>query len=61
MIVDCVEYLTVCDQRVKARNVSWRVEDDVLHVLLKYSYRVLRKPEEVPDMETLTYGERIKH
>ena len=61
MIVACAEYLTVDGQQVKARNATWRVEDDVLHVIVSYRYRVLHKLEEVPDMETLTYGERIKH
>ena len=61
VILDCVEYITVADQQVKAKNVTWRVEDDVLHVIVKYSFRVVQTPEDIPDMETLTYGERIKH
>lgn len=61
IILDCVGCLTISDQQVKAKNVTWRVEDDVLHVIAKYSFRVMQKPEEIPDMETLTYGERIKH
>lgn len=60
MILDCVAQVTVVGQKVKAKSATWRVEDDVLHVIVKYSYRVMRKPEEVPDMETLIYGERIK-
>lgn len=60
MILDCVAQVTVVGQKVKAKNATWRVEDDVLHVIIKYSYRVIRKPEEVPDMETLIYGEKIK-
>lgn len=60
MILDCVEQITIVKQKVKARNASWRVEDDVLHVLVKYSFRVVQRPEEIPDMQTLTYGERIK-
>lgn len=60
MIVECVEYVTVDNQQVKARNVTWRVEDGVLHVIVSYRHRVLHRPEDVPDMQTLTYGERIK-
>lgn len=60
MIIDCVCNLTVGDQKVRVKNATWRVEDDVLHVIVTYSYRVLQKLEEVPDMQTLTYGERIK-
>lgn len=61
MIVECVECLTVDNQQVKSRNATWRVEDGVLHVTMSYRYRVLQKPDDVPDMETLTYGEKIKH
>ena len=61
MIVECVEHLTVDNQQVKSKNATWRVENDVLHVIMSYRYRVLQKPDEAPDMETLTYGERIKH
>lgn len=60
MILSTVERLTVAEQEVKVKNATWRVEDEVLHVIVKYSYRVLHQPEEVPDMQTLTYGERIK-
>ena len=60
MIIDCVCNLTIESQQVRAKNATWRVEDDVLHVTVTYSYRVMQKLEEVPDMQTLTYGERIK-
>lgn len=60
MILDCVQNITVAEQQVKAKNATWRVEDDVLHVVVSYGYRVLQKAEEIPDMRTLTYGERIK-
>lgn len=60
MIIDCVCNLAVDGQQVRAKNATWRVEDDVLHVIVTYGYRVMQKLEEVPDMQTLTYGERIK-
>ena len=60
MIVDCVAYLTVDKQGVKAKNATWRVEDGVLHVIVNYGFRVLQKLEDVPDMETLAYGQKIK-
>jgi hypothetical protein len=60
MIVECVSYITIDDQQVKARNATWRVEDDVLHVIVPYRYRVLQKLDDAPDMEILTYGEKIK-
>lgn len=60
MIIDCVSHLTVDEQRVKAKNATWRVEDGVLHVIVNYGFRVLQKLEEVPDMQTLAYGQKIK-
>ena len=60
MVMHCVQYVTVCDQTVKAKNMTCRVEDDVLHVTATYSYRVMRQLDEVPDMETLVYGQRVK-
>ena len=60
MILDAVETLTVLNQPVKSKGASWRVEDDVLHVLVNYGFRVRKATEDIPDMQTLTYGERIK-
>ena len=60
MIVDCISYVEFGDLRFKAKNATWRVEDDVLHVTTTYSYRVMQTLEEVPDMNNLTYGGRIK-
>lgn len=60
MIIDCVSRITVSDQQVRASSATWRVEDDVLHVIVKYRYRVVQTGDEVPDMQTLTYGEKIK-
>ena len=60
VITECVEYITIDNQQVKARNSTFRVEDDVLHVVVSYRYRVVKKLEEAPDMQTLTYGEKIK-
>ena len=60
VIVDCVERITVSNQQVKIKNATWKVEQGVLHVIVKYSFRVVQQPEDAPAMETLTYGERIK-
>ena len=60
-IVECVECLTVDNQQVKSSNATWRVEDDVLHVIMNYRYRVKQKTDEAPDMQDLTYGSRIKN
>ena len=60
IIVNCVERITINGQQVKSKDVSWKVENGVLHVFTAYKYRVMRILEEVPDMQTLSYGERIK-
>lgn len=59
-IAKCVKYLTISGQQVKSRNAIWRVEDNVIHVIVSYRYRVVIKSEEAPDMQTITYGKRIK-
>lgn len=60
VILNTAETITVADQTVKVNGATWRVEDDVLHVIVKYSYRVMHQPEVIPDMQTLSYGKRIK-
>ena len=60
MIVESVQYVTIDNQQVKARNATWRVENDVLHVVVTYRYRIVQTSDNVPHMQTLTYGERIK-
>lgn len=59
-IIDVVKELTISNQAVKASTISWRVEDGVLHVLVNYGFRVIEVRDSAPDMNTLTYGERIK-
>lgn len=59
-ILDCVERITVSNQQVKIKRAAWRMEQGVLHVTVTYSFRVVQQPEDVPVMETITYGERIK-
>ena len=60
IVVECISILQIDGKDVKARNVSWRVESDVLHVLFNYRFRVVQTTDKVPDMGTLTYGRRLK-
>lgn len=60
MIVDCIQHITVSNRVVKARNITWRVEDNVLHVITSYKYRVVEVDDPAPHMETLAYGQKIK-
>ena len=60
IIVDCISKIMVDNTQVKARTVTWRVEDGVLHVIAPYRYRVRELAETAPDMQTLAYGKKIK-
>lgn len=60
IIAECVQYLTVGDQQVKSKSAMWRVEDDVLHVIVSYRYRVMQIKDEIPTIESFTYGQKIK-
>lgn len=60
IIVECASVVAIDDQGVRAREATCRVEDDVLHVIVKYKYRVMHVTDDAPDMQTLTYGERLK-
>lgn len=60
MVMDCLDTLTVDGQQVRAGDIEWKVEENVLHVIFKYGFRVRKVPDVIPDMQTLTYGEHIK-
>lgn len=59
--IDLVNKLEVSGQQVKASTIQWRVIDNVLHVICKYSFRVREVPIDDLLMRTLTYGERVKN
>lgn len=61
MIMDCLDTITVSGQQVRSGDVEWKIEDNVLHVIFKYGFRVIRVKDPVPDMQTLTYGEHTKY
>lgn len=60
MVIEAISRIQVSGQQVKATRMEWRVVDDVLHVTARYSYRVLQTGDVIPDMQTLTYGQKIK-
>ena len=60
IIIECVERITIDKQEVRVTSANSRVEDDVLHVVVNYKFRVINKPGDAPNMETLTYGQKIK-
>ena len=60
MIVDCIQHVTIDGDRVRAKSATCRVEDNVLHVITNYAFRVVQQRDVGPAMETLAYGQRIK-
>ena len=60
-MLEALNIITVSGQAVKSRGIEWKVEDNVLHVIARYAYKVIHVEAPVPDMETLLYGEHIKN
>ena len=60
MVLEAISRIQISGQQVKATRMEWRVVDDVLHVTARYSYRVLQTGDDLPDMRTLTTGQKIK-
>lgn len=60
IICDCIQQINISGQVVNSREVSWRVENDVLHVFVSYKYRVIRVSDDKgPTMETLLYDNKV--
>lgn len=59
-MLDVVTRLKLGNTYIKATDVEWNTEGNVLHVIVKYSLSVRKVLEELPDMELLEYGEHIK-
>lgn len=59
-LIESINIITVSGQAVKARSIEYKVEDNVLHCIVSYSYKVLHLEDDVPDMQNLLYGEHLK-
>lgn len=59
-MLDVVTRLQIGNTKIKATDVEWNIEGGVLHVIVKYSISVRKTPEDIPDMETLEYGEHVR-
>lgn len=59
-LIEALNTITISDQPVKAKNIEYRVEDNVLHVIVSYAFGVLQVQDEVIDMQNLVYGEKLK-
>lgn len=59
-MIEAVNIITISGQSVKSTSLEYKVEDNVLHFIVSYSYGVVRMEDDVPNMETIAYGDRIK-
>lgn len=59
-LIEAVNIITISGQTVKSISMEYRVEDNVLHFIVSYKYKVVHVQDEVPDMQTLLYGEHLK-
>lgn len=58
-LLGALETITVSSQTVRARSISWKQEDGVLHFIVSYSFKVAKQPAVITDMEELTITERV--
>lgn len=59
-LIEALNIITISGQAVKSRSIEWKVEDDVLHFIVSYAYRVIRPTSDIPDIQSLRYGRHIK-
>lgn len=59
-MIEAVNIITISGHSVKSTSLEYRVEDNTLHFIVSYSFGVLHIEDAAPDMETMTYGEKIK-
>lgn len=59
-LIEALNFITISNQVVKARNIEFRVEDNVLHFLVSYAYGVIHVKDDLPNMGNLVYGEKLK-
>lgn len=61
-LIEAINFITVDNQLVKARSVEYRVEQEVLHFMVSYSYRVIHTSGTTqPHMLSVDYGEKLKN
>ena len=60
-LLEAVNVIEISGQLVKGTDIEYKVENNVLHFLVSYKYRVLHiVDEDVPGMQTITYGTKVK-
>ena len=59
-MIEVVNKIAIDGKPVKSTSLEYKVEENVLHVIGSYSFRVVQIEDKGPNMETMTYGERVK-
>lgn len=54
-LVEAINVITISSMPVKSRSMEWRVEENVLHFIVSYTFKVITPPHDTPIMETLEY------
>lgn len=56
-LLTALHTVTVSNQTVKAKSASWRIEDNVLHFLVSYGFKVVFTDSAIPQtMDELTFN-----
>lgn len=59
-ILTSVSSININDKPVKLKRGEWKIESDVLHVIVSYSFKVIQEiTDTTPFMETLNHTERV--
>lgn len=59
-LLDVVNVIFVSGQQVKSRSFTWRLEEDVLHVIVTYAFKVRQAPTSGPIMEQVKITKYLK-
>lgn len=59
-LINAINVITVSEQSVKSSSIEYKPEDNVLHFIVSYAFKVVRVECAAPDMQNLTYGQHTK-
>lgn len=59
-VISAVSTIDVSSKPVRLKRAEWRIESDVLHVIVSYSFKVIQEViDTTPFMENLNHTERV--
>lgn len=61
-LIECLEYITLQENLIiRGFNISYKVEDGVLHFFITYKFHMLKRQMVQPDMKQLQREEELKN